>query len=366
MRDYLKKYDVELETVGPLFVGSGRELNKKEYLLRNNDIFVMDVPLLFSFMRKRGLLNDFETFFLDEYKKDLFRFLKEKNVRTDEVSECIRYRIMQSDTSLERGTPASVLEFIKDPYGYPYIPGSSIKGMLRTILLATDIETHRGDLGLVKTQFRDALNHGGKRNTLLNRETHNLEVEAFNKLDRNTQNRGDAVNDVLSGLIVSDSEPLNVKDMVLCQRIEYHANGMEKNLNVLRECIKPGTKIHFTITIDTLICPYSKEDIMMAIKNFSESYNKSFRTRFLKITPGKPDSVYLGGGVGFASKTIVYPLFGQQVGLDMAVNIFDATNVPRQHKHYLDRQKGVSPHILKVTRYSGKLYQMGECKWKFV
>lgn len=28
---------------------------------------------------------------------------------------------------------------MRDPYGNPYIPGSSIKGMLRTILLAADI-----------------------------------------------------------------------------------------------------------------------------------------------------------------------------------------------------------------------------------
>lgn len=29
---------------------------------------------------------------------------------------------------------------VTDPYGNPYIPGSSLKGMLRTILLSKDID----------------------------------------------------------------------------------------------------------------------------------------------------------------------------------------------------------------------------------
>lgn len=366
MKDYLKEYDVELETVGPLFIGSGRELNKKEYLLGNTDITVMDIPKLFSFMRRKGLLNKFESFFLDDFRKDLFRFLKENNVRTDEVRDCVRYKLMQSDTSIERGTPASVMEFVKDPYGLPYIPGSSIKGMLRTVLLASEIEEHKAQYVLSKGQFRNSIQRAGNRNTVLRKEVKAIETTAFNTLDKNVKKKDDAVNDVLSGLIISDSKPLNVKDMVLCQRVEYHTNGMEKNLNVLRECIKPGSKIHFKLTIDSSICPYGKEDIIDAIERFSSIYNECFRTKFMKISPGGSDSVYLGGGVGFASKTIVYPLFGYQDGLNMTVDIFDATKVPHQHKHFQDRQKGVSPHILKVTRYSGKLYQMGECRWKFV
>ena len=36
-------------------------------------------------------------------------------------------------------SPSDIQQHIKDPYGNPYIPGSSIKGMIRTIMLAYDI-----------------------------------------------------------------------------------------------------------------------------------------------------------------------------------------------------------------------------------
>lgn len=366
MRDYLKEYVVELETVGPLFIGSGRELNKKEYLLMNDEIMVMDIPRLFSLMKENGLIEEFESFFLDNTKKDLFWFFKKNGVDFDEVEACIRYRLVQSDTSLERGTTATVMEFVKDPYGLPYIPGSSIKGMLRTILLADDIVSNQNRYEAEKTQLETALQHGGKRNSLLRREAKNLEVTAFNKLNRNEKKKADAVNDVLSGLIVSDSKPLSINDMVLCQRVEYHVDGLEKSLNVLRECIKPATKVNFKLTIDSSVCPYTREDIMNAIERFSSIYSDSFTNGFSGVAPGEPDSVYLGGGVGFVSKTIVYPLFGHQDGLDMTVDIFDATKVPRIHKHRFDREDGVSPHVLKMTRYEGRLYQMGECRWKFL
>lgn len=49
--------------------------------------------------------------------------------------------------------------------------------------------------------------------------------------------------DNMSGIIVGDSEPLSREDIVLCQKWEQHVDGSYKTLNLLRECIKPGTVI---------------------------------------------------------------------------------------------------------------------------
>ncbi len=366
MNDYLKKYNVVLETIGPVFIGSGKEINKKEYILRRNEIWVMDIPRLYGFMKQRGLLNKFEKFFLDEYKKDLVFFLKENNIRTEEVLDCVKYREMQSETSLERGTRTTVLEFVKDPYGLPYIPGSSVKGMLRTILLAGEIIDNRGEFADARINLERSIRRGGNKNVFLKNDQRNIETIAFNKLKRNEKRPDDAVNDIMAGLRISDSVPLSLENLVLCQRLEYHMDGTEKSLNVLRECIRPGTKIEFTLTIDETIFPYTKEDIIESVAKFSDNYNKVFRTKYPKISTGKEDTVYLGGGVGFVSKTSVYPLFGQSAGVDAIVDIFNNTKVPQNHKHYKDKQLGVAPHILKTTRFEGKMYQMGECQWKFV
>ena len=366
MRDYLKEYNVEIETIGPVFIGSGKELNKKEYILKQNEIWVMDVQKLYEYMKQRRIVPLFEKFFLNEYRKDLYGFLRENNIKTEDITPYIKYRLRQSDTSLERGNQIPLSEFVKDSYGLPYVPGSSIKGMLRTILLSYEIMSDGSSFYEVKAGLQQGIGRKTGRNKYLRNEQKNIEVQAFNKLDKNEKRISDAVNDILSGLRVSDSNPLAIDDLVLCQRSVYHADGSEKKLNVLRECIKPKTKIRFTLTIDETLCKYTPNDIMNAIKLFSDNYNDVFRMKYPKITKGAADTVYLGGGVGFVSKTSIYPMFGDKMGVNAVVDIFDNTNVPKNHKHYKDRQMGVAPHILKTVHYEGKMYQMGECRWMFV
>ena len=68
----------------------------------------------------------------------------------------------------------------------------------------------------------------------------------------------------------------------------------------------------------------------------------------------RPDdnTVWLGGGAGFVSKTVIYSLFGDD-GIKLVPEIFAKTGV-QNHKHNKDKSLGVSPHILKLTSYRGK------------
>jgi CRISPR-associated protein Csm5 len=80
----------------------------------------------------------------------------------------------------------------------------------------------------------------------------------------------------------------------------------------------------------------------------------------------KSASVVLGGGTGYQSKTITYPLFKNQ---QRAVKVVGRmmTKQFNNHKHELDSEKyKVSPHMLKTTMYNGKYYQMGKCSIEFI
>lgn len=166
----------------------------------------------------------------------------------------------------------------------------------------------------------------------------------------------------MSGIIVGDSEPLSREDIVLCQKWEQHVDGSYKTLNLLRECIKPGTVIKSSLTIDETECNLKIEDILDAVKLFYEQYYQMFQSKFPRCDRGKPNTVFLGGGSGFVSKTVVYPMFGEKEGIEITKDIFDRTGVPQNHKHYKDTRMRVSPHILKCTRYQGKEYMMGQCE----
>ena len=101
---------------------------------------------------------------------------------------------------------------------------------------------------------------------------------------------------------------------------------------------------------------------MEAIQMFYEQYYEVFQRKFPRNDRGETNTVFLGGGSGFVSKTIIYSLFGEKEGIEIVKNIFDRTGVSKDHKHYKDTRMGVSPHILKCTRYQGKEYMMGQCE----
>ena len=69
-------------------------------------------------------------------------------------------------------------------------------------------------------------------------------------------------------------------------------------------------------------------------------------------------NLYLGGGNGFVSKTVLYPLLGEK-GVYQVSKILDLQFW--KHKHKQDVHRGVSPHTVKCTEYRGELYEMGAC-----
>ena len=179
--------------------------------------------------------------------------------------------------------------------------------------------------------------------------------------------KAEPVNDCLSGLIISDSAPLSVDCLSLFQKVEYHKDRRETNLPLLRECIIPDTEISFTMTIDQTRCKFTIEEIKKAIELFSDSYYQFFLGKFPNADRPTAETVWLGGGAGYVSKTVNYPLFRDQ-GLQMAMRVFENTLSVKQkteHKHFLDAKLGVSPHILKCTIYKGQRLQFGECTIHF-
>lgn len=363
MNTYLEAYRVSLKTKGPVFVGSGREFSKKEYLfLKNHRIGIVDINRLYQVVKSHKREQDFEKYMLSDARMNLGKWLETQRIGEKEVLPCLKYTLDSGDTVLQRGTGVTIMECVKDAYGCPYIPGSSIKGMLRTVLLAGELlqsqEACRDAVRLLGPASQEKKN----RNIYLLREAKQIEARAFRTLNRDPKHPTDAVNDVMSGFVVSDSGALDKKDIVLCQRLERHVDATEKRLNILRECVRPDTDITFTLTVDREICGITADQLMEAVQAFDECYNDCFISSFRGIDRLSGDLVYLGGGSGFVSKTVVYPAFGKERGIAFAQRVFENTRVPREHKHYRDGELGASPHILKCTSYEGRTLQMGLCR----
>lgn len=135
MKNYLKSYRIHLKVLGPVFIGSGKELSKKEYLFyKNNQIAVIDIAKFYLELKKIKKLNSFEAFMLDEHE-NLGVWIKKNQINNSIIDRCIKYTLDKGDIE-ETKRRNVMLEFVKDPYGNPYVPGSSLKGMFRTIFLA--------------------------------------------------------------------------------------------------------------------------------------------------------------------------------------------------------------------------------------
>lgn len=370
MKNFIRMYDVVLTTQGPLFIGNGQEIKKKEYIhrKREKEVVIPRLETMYSDICFMNRQREFEQFLLTENKLGLGDWLEQNRIPESYVNRWKQYGLGCGDALMKRRAPIQIMACIKDSYGKPYIPGSSLKGMLRTILLAYDIKCNPGKYSRVKNEVYQEteryIDRKPKRDQYLRDEAKEVEKLAFHKLSR-TERQSDMVNDIMSGIIVSDSVPLSTDDLVLCQKLEYHTDGTEHSLNLLRECIKPETKIHFQLTIDTDICSITEQEINAAIKSFAEVYYERFIQVFPNMDRPSEHTVWLGGGAGYISKTVVYPMFGQQAP-KVVSRIFQNTGVPNKHKHSNDVQLGVSPHILKLTQYQGKKYQFGMCDIRLV
>ena len=195
-----------------------------------------------------------------------------------------------------------------------------------------------------------------------------MSQEAFHRILYQDSKLEDIRNDTLKGMIVSDSHPLKKEDLALYQKVDLSLHGNPRVIPMLRECLRPGTNLSFTITVDSTICSYKGQDIVDAVTHFYKNYKAEFMNRFSDApSPGEYKEIFfLGGGSGYVSKTSVYGVMhGEHARSQVGVILNNSLpeRVRRSHGHLKDAEKGASPHVLKCTRgMDGKLMQMGACR----
>ena len=62
MQDYLKNYHVTITALAPIYIGSGRQVGKKEYLYKRNEhrVFIPSIEKLYADIHEKGLSGDFQ------------------------------------------------------------------------------------------------------------------------------------------------------------------------------------------------------------------------------------------------------------------------------------------------------------------
>lgn len=350
----MKIYEIILETLGPVFVGSGEILKKSGYIYDRKEgrVYIPDEHKMINWMLQNNMLNSYENFFYENKSKtkDLYTWFKLNNLLGN-YKKLMKYSIPVGDLSRDRNKGLNDIQlFIKGGDGKAYIPGSSLKGAIRNILFAEK------NMDRDPEYFTDYLN---------NRENiKGLEAKA-NKADKDSFKRkitDKYYEDVMKYLFISDSEPINPENFVVVQKIDKNLRERESTISTFRESIKPGTKIKFQMKIKNGL-DINIEEIEHAIENFYNNIDYYFLQEF-GVEEREGTFIYLGGGTGFVSKTSTYQVLGDNKRSIEIVGKILSQKTDKRHIKWT-KMNNIAPQVLKITKYKNNYYEMGLCKIDF-
>ena len=191
--------EIKLETLTPVHIGTGNSYGKAEFITENNKLRRIIFSKLYDSLsedQKGELLSE-----LEEKEFNMDEFVRKNKIRVSE--DMILYRaLMKSPPSRE------IREQIKTN-NVPYIPGSSIKGAIRTALLWKYICK---DYDNLRDKIDSCIYKTLRSNLPLEKKKKNICNEFISKVFQLNDRRYDAKYDLLKFLHISDFMP-NEKDI---------------------------------------------------------------------------------------------------------------------------------------------------------
>ncbi|MBS4728528.1 type III-A CRISPR-associated RAMP protein Csm5 [Mycobacterium sp. SM1] len=367
MSAYLKTFELTLKCLGPVFIGSGEKRTSKEYVLGKQIVYFPDMHRLYADIAAQGKAASFEEFVMNtggaQAASRLGDWLSRNGIQPSLAKHGGYWvRIGTLAPGRERRGPGGqrireqhplneIHAFIKNAYGKPYVPGSSIKGLLRSLYLQAEL--HRRPQPLrVKGSTKGEQGQSGER----------AERSMLRKAGRLPDRPQDAVNDLFQAIRVGDSAPLGTSDLVICQKIDMNVHGDVGGLPLFRECLTAGATIAVRLTVDTRPPQQGGwpdgERFLDSLERQAGYVNKEryagYAAKFWDDQPQQGPIVYLGGGAGYRSKTFVTEQDDMATVLDL--------QFPKIKHAEKTRELGVSPLVLKLTKIGETHYEMGMCE----
>lgn len=224
MTDY-QTYQVKATLLTPLHIGSGRDLlNEFDYVIAKRRTWRINEDALLAAQQVTEN-PDLAAQLAQQPPAQLLD--RRTDFRTD--SDFFRYVISGTPRSDARG--AQVKEQLKDAYDRPYLPGTSLKGALRTALAW--VLWAKRDLKPDARQLDRRAKFAGRR----------YEQQLFGK---------DPNHDLLRALQVADSAPVSAEALMLVNARVIHRGG-KLAAPVEMEALKPDTVFTLSFKLDNVL-----------------------------------------------------------------------------------------------------------------
>ena len=157
-QDHLQVFDLTLTAHAPVFIGSGTEYKKNEYCFNhtNQMVSILNRESFFRLLMEQKMADRYEQFIFG-HGENLYSFLTRECFFTPEqIRGITRYQISASDALNEDHSLKEIHAFLRGPDGKVYIPGSSVKGALRTAILLEMMQQNKKDVGLIRKKKETA------------------------------------------------------------------------------------------------------------------------------------------------------------------------------------------------------------------
>jgi len=380
--DRYKTYIMNLEILAPTFIGGGENslINKSQYIYDKKQrlLKVIDEYKWAQFLDRYGLFDLFHEYLKRNSNKpiDIFEWIDmiknriKLKFNNQEINKCIKYSIDVGN--IDSKELNDVNRFIRNGMGLPYIPGSSIKGALRTIIIATEIMRNKHEYSNYLKEIMKNIEPKVRKKEL-SYIIKNIESKAL-KNNKNIKR--------LQGLSISDTRNIDNNDLILLQKVDLTLTRKKEDrhkLPIYREYIKPNTILQFSIGIDTVLLREINiknfDDLIRRINEFSNlliGKNGIFRVfnKLNEYLPSKANELdanllFLGGGSGFHTKTLIGALAqDDREILEITKKILHKSNKNGILSHRGDNI--ISPRTLKLANYKSRDQIVGLCNLKQV
>lgn len=357
----------ELTCISPIHIGNGELLKQYEYIFtkdRNQQrIYFLDKAKWMTFLVRHDLIDDYAQSVFSG-RMNLYGWLQSQRIGS--LSAIIREVCNASaDVYLVRERQQRVNDIsrqVKTPDGVPYIPGSTLKGAIRSAILFHDIRQHPEAYLPFWNRIKAAMEAGNRRQR---RDlAQNIERQAFTRLKQQKNRPDDALQSVMKGLAVSDAMLVgHERDTVILQKYDVSSirrEGLKGHpLALFRECIPAGRKFRFSMTLDKdiarLIGITSLDDVWQWVRDYlafglaqeKGVFGHEYKGEFEE---SKLADIRLGGGTGFLSKTVYYALAPNGEGRTVLANFFDDVLFTRRNcHHHKTKDDRLTPRTLKLA-----------------
>lgn len=297
-----------------------------------------------------------------------------------------------SQSAKEKEPNNDIVCFSCDAEGVPYIPGSSIKGAMRTAILSDFIRKHKDDyanewkeiesisqeirkipipdkmdkraIRLCKDRFKGS---SDRLKSVVDHLEKRLSIAVDKKGELNM------VNSYFRGLSISDAI-LKKGERCIIPKLDLavNSNHLHSIKALFREALQAGSILEFTVGMDDDsengmghfgIKTFS--DLKVVLQNYlqfqhdllKEPFKNNAKEEIDDLRDAQNVHLRLGAGTGFLMKTLLYSLAPDPYRAVMVTREWMQREFP-EGKHFKDNK--ISPHTLNlVYKKDGHRYLMG-------